>query len=368
MSTSHQNRYAQDNVYFNVEFLNNNNIPNQLMIYDTTLNESIVDNSINYYLTVVDFAIPLTSVPIMIAPLQTGSLTNTTMSITFVVNGIPMTSQTVIFTPERTDPFHYTYIYDYNTMINMLNNTLRACYNAFIGTPAYAGYVQANVNVPFFIYDSATELITLVTDISYATNIPQVNTVVISINDDLLNYLNGFSFQYVFRDVVGVRTPFYDFNIYTDGSNRFQSNLLYPTPLVSPAYITTIQSYNNMANWSDLKKVIIVSNSLPIAGESILRGVTSSNITNNQYVLSSFTPEVIKTGDQRSIIYYNPASQYRLIDITSDTDIRRIDITVYWEDFNNNWYNMELLPNSNATIRLAFVKKDLYKSNLLKKM
>jgi len=367
MSTSNQNRYAQDNVYFNVEFLGDKNIPNQLMIYDTTLNESIVDNSINYFLSVIDFAIPLTSVPIMLVPLETGSLTNTTMSITFVVNGTPMTTQKVIYTPERTDPAHYTFIYDYNTMINMLNNTLRACYNALV--LAHPAFAQSLAQAPFFIYDSTTELITLVTDISYATNIPQLNTVVISINNDLLNYLNGFSFQYVFRDVLGVRTPFYDFNIYTDGSNLFQNNANYPiASLASPLYIKTIQSYDNMANWSDLKKVIIVSNSLPVAGESIQRGTTNQNITNTQYVLSSFTPEILKAGDQRSTIYYNPASQYRLIDITSDMDIRRIDITVYWEDFNNNWYNMELLPNDNATVRLGFLKKDLYKSNLLKKM
>lgn len=370
------NRFKQDNIYFNVEFLGSSTIPNQLMVYDTTLNESIVDNSIDYYLAVVDFAIPLSSVPIMICPMKPGGLlTNeTALTITFVVDGVPMPIQTVIFTPEdltlqqinQSDPNQmiispYYYLYDYNTMINMLNNTLLSAYTAM--TIAYPAILQSIAKAPFFVYDPATELITLITDITYATNIPQVNTVNIEINNDLLTYLEGFSYKYLLR----AGLPYSQFQIYTYLQNHYPNNT-FPAPIVSPSYIQTIQSYDNMPSWSDLKKIIIVSNSLPVAGESIQRGSNVNNIVNTQYVLSSFTPEVIKAGDQRSTIYYNPASQYRLLDIISNIDIRRIDISIYWEDFKNNWYIMNIQPNDNASVRLAFVKKDLYKSNLLKKM
>lgn len=370
------NRFKQDNVYFNVEFLGSSTIPNQLMVYDTTLNESIVDNSMSYYLAVVDFAIPLTSVPIMICPMKpNGLLTNeTTMTITFVVNGVPMPIQTVIFTPEdltasqinQNDPNQmiispYYYLYDYYTMINMLNNTLLAAHTAM--AVAFPAYAQSIAKAPFFVYDPSTELITLVTDISYATNIAQINTVNIEINNDLLTYLEGFSYKYLLRSGI----PYSQFQIYTYLQNHYPNNT-FPAAIVSPSYIQTIQSYDNMPAWSDLKKIIIVSNSLPVAGESIQRGSNVNNIVNTQYVLSSFTPEVIKAGDQRSTIYYNPASQYRLLDIISDIDIRRIDISIYWEDFKNNWYIMNIQPNDNASVRLAFVKRDLYKSNLLKKM
>ncbi|MBY0541418.1 MAG: hypothetical protein K2P52_08425 [Campylobacterales bacterium] len=375
---SNINRFKQDNIYFNVEFLGSDTIPNQQMVYDTTLNESIVDNSIQYYATIVDFAIPLSSVPIMIMPIKpnSGFTNQSLLNITFLHNNVVISTQIVIFVPERNDIIQpnqnnpnqmvitpYYYLYSYTALIDMLNTTLKACYTDL--QAAFPAIAQSVANqTPYFIYNPSSELISLITPYSFNTTIAQPDVVTIQINNDLLTYLNGFSFKYINRTVGPTSLSFSQFNISTYNQNNYPTNT-YPA---IPTYIETVQSYDNMAAWSDLKKVIIVSNSLPIAGESIQRGSNINNIVNTQYVLSSFTPEVIKGGDQRSVIYYNPASQYRLLDIISDLDIKRIDITIYWEDFKNNWYIMDIQPNDNATVRLAFVKKDLYKSNLLKKM
>ena len=87
-----KNRYDQDNVYYNVEFLGQPTQPYQQiqqMIYDTTLNESLINNAENYYMSVIDFAIPLSSVPLMIFPIAPNSgLTNASLlNFNFVVNG-----------------------------------------------------------------------------------------------------------------------------------------------------------------------------------------------------------------------------------------------------------------------------------------
>lgn len=385
MSRSNLNRFKQDNLYYNVEFLGNNSVPNQQMIYDTTLNESIVDNSLDYYATIVNFAIPLTCVPIMIMPmLPNGGVTeNSTLTITFVVNGVARPTQIVKFVPEQltkykpiggqTNPNEmiitpYYYLYSYDSLINMLNTTLLSAFadqqSAF---PLILQSTQGTA--PMFVYNKESQLISLIVHRSYATNVTQANTVTIQINNDLLTYLEGFCFKKVERLTTFLET-FSEFNIYTRNENYYQqATIPYPLiPAVGNQYIEMKQSYNNMAQWSDLKKIIIVSNSLPVAGESIQRGTNINNVVNTQYVLSSFTPETSSAGEQRGVIYYNPSGQYRLLDIISDIDIRRIDITIYWEDFKNNWYVMDLFPNDNATVRLGFFKKDLYKSNLLKKM
>ncbi len=368
---------SQDNVYYNVEFLGAPITAYgqvQQMIYDVTLNDAIVNNSGSYYMSVVDFAIPLTSVPLMIFPVAPNSaLTNaSTLNLNFVVNGVVQPSFNVTFVPERldlpqpnqNDPLipiitPYYFVYSYESMINMMNTTLTNAFNSMVA--AFPAIVQSLNKAPFFTYDPSTQLISLITHISYATNTAPTDTVLIQVNSDLSVYLQGFSYNYLKRSGL----PFSQFNITSYGENGYPSNVF---PATITGYISTTESYVSIGSWSDLKKIIITTNSLPIAGESIARGATPGNIVNPQYILSSFTPQVEAAGEQRSTIYYNPSSQYRLIDIISDMEVRRIDVTIYWEDFRNNWYIMDLQPNDNATVRLFFGKKDLYKSNLLKKM
>ena len=370
------NKFEQDNIYFNVEMLGDAvspNSPQRLMTYDVTLNDSIVENSSKYYCAVTDFAIPLTGVPIMIAPIVPNSgLTNTmTLALNLVVDGVIQPSVSLIFVPENTflpqvnqiDPNNmiitpYYFLYDYNSLINMMNVALTTAFNAMV--TAFPAYVQSTNNRPFFVYYPETNLISIVTHISWATNITQVHNVNIQINEDFITYLQSFSYFYLYRNGL----EYAQFKIYTNNQNGYPVN----TFPVAPAYIENVQSYVSLMNWSDLKKIVIVSNSLPIAGESIQRNTIKNDIVNTQFVLSSFTPQVEKAGDQRGIVYYNPTSQYRLLDITNDVSIRRVDVTVFWEDQKNNWYILDLVNNDNATIRLAFLKKDLYKSNLLKKM
>lgn len=372
-----KNRFDQDNVYYNVEFLGQPTQPFQQvqqMIYDTTLNESLISNAENYYMSVIDFAIPLSSVPLMIFPIAPNSgLTNASLlNLNFVVNGAIQPTFNVVFVPERLDQAQpnqndpttqiitpYYFIYSYESMINMLNTTLN---NAFLDMQTnFPAIAQSLVKAPYFIYEPSTQLIKLITHISYATNTSPADIVLIQINDDLQTYLQGFSYNFLKRNGLG----YSQFNITSYGDNGYPVNVF---PATITGYIESIESYVSIGSWSDLKKIIISSNSLPVAGESIQRGASQQNIFNPQFILSSFTPQVENAGDQRSTIYYNSSSQYRLIDITNNTEIRRIDITIYWEDFKNNWYLMDLQPNDNASVRLFFGKKDLYKSTLIKKM
>jgi hypothetical protein len=119
-----------------------------------------------------------------------------------------------------------------------------------------------------------------------------------------------------------------------------------------------------------LKKIVITTRSIPIRGESIQNGSANANVVNQEFILSSYTP-VIDSLFDRSYLYYNPTSQYRLVDILpSPTNIiNRIDIQVMWVDQADNFYPLSINPLDQATFRIAFLNKKLYtNNNLLKKM
>lgn len=364
----------QDNIYYNIEINNEGGQYGKPLVYSANLNEPIVKNASQYYCTICDFAIPLSSIPVMIMPIlpNSGFTNMSNMYFMFYVDGVAQPAFNLIFIPEQTtysqvnqnNPSQaiitpYYFLYSYTSLINMMNIALAKCYAALqLSFPTYA---QAMNGTPFFQYDPATQLISLITHISYATNITQAHTVNIAISDTSLNYLEGFSYVYTTDNMA---KPIDIFNIYSYNNNGYPTNT-YPT---APTYIINTQSYNTIQYWSDLKKIIIVSNSLPLAPECIQENGSNVNQVNYNYILSSFTPLSEAAGDGRSICYYSPTSQYRLIDCTGSDDIKRIDCKVFWEDNNNNWYPMFLEASQSCTIRLAFVNRDLYSSKLLKKM
>jgi hypothetical protein len=84
-------------------------------------------------------------------------------------------------------------------------------------------------------------------------------------------------------------------------------------------------------------------------------------------IITDFIPNINSPGESRSIAYYNPTSQYRLIDMVSDTPLQKINLKIYWVDISNNIYPLYVSVAQQASIKLAFIRKSLYKqSNLLK--
>ena len=259
------------NIYYNVEVLGDLNNPNKLIKYDQTLNQNIVTNSDQYFMSIVDFTLPLGSIPIMIAPVVPGSGTTNVMPLqfNFVVNGVVQPSISCIFVPEnvylpqvnQTDPNNqiitpFYYFYSEGSLINIMNTALITCYNNMkIAFPAIA---QSLANPPFFIFNPQTQLTSLVCHNSYSTNNAHPDTVLIQINTYALNYLEGFSYTYLLRNNV----EYAQFNIVTYGENCYPVNT-YPAALTTQ-YIIISQNYATIGFWTDLKKIVITTTSIPI--------------------------------------------------------------------------------------------------------
>ena len=80
-------------------------------------------------------------------------------------------------------------------------------------------------------------------------------------------------------------------------------------------------------------------------------------------ILTDFVPNIsAAAGESRSIAYYVPTSQYRLVDLISTNPLQKIDIRIFWEDRDGNLYPLEISIFQQASLKLGFFKKSLYNS------
>jgi hypothetical protein len=86
----------------------------------------------------------------------------------------------------------------------------------------------------------------------------------------------------------------------------------------------------------------------------------NSNLLN---AISDFSIAVDGNNQYRPMVVYNPAAEYRLIDMHSSMNLNRVDIVVYWKDTFGNIHPFELHPGCSANVKLMFRRKDFNTNN-----
>lgn len=387
-----------DNVYLNVVFdhslamfTTNPNLPptgegSEIADYNVTKTLPIVDKASDFYLSVIRFDIPLNTIPIYIqkiipnqpdpnlTPLIIGISylgTNYSVYLEYIPNspGLP--------TPVQNQPIQvitsYYFNYSYQNLIDMFNVAL-----AKVWISSGLSATNPTVSTPFFFLDSSTQLINLVVgNIFVVTNPP-----IIYINYASINYLDGFQFG-----IFGTNQPYgKDFYFVLNQGlsppgvivppqpslpptfDKYYTNplLLQPSPPTAAVpYWQYTQDFSTLALWSSLRKIIISSNTIPVNNEFIPTGNNSTNqsgVSASFPIISDFVPIIESGGQSRSIAYYLPTAQYRLVDLISDMPVQKIDIKVFWEDIYGNLYPLEISVFQQASIKIAFLRKTLYKN------
>lgn len=362
-----------DNIYVNIsispDFLNPSiiEIPAE---YKVTKTIPILSKCDDYYLSVIRFDVPLTDVPLFIMPIVPNQTLPTNPNLTPLIIGITTggidypqniiyVSETGVPAPIQNQPTQvitlYYFVFEYQNLITAINKALSL---AFIAS-------GLGGNCPYFYLNDATEELTLVADIAtfapIATplNPNPIPTATIFMNVLLQTYLSSFQVNFVGPSAIGKD---YVMNLVRFGLDTNIPPFNIPIAATQKAIP---QEYSTLATWSSLRKIILVSNSIPINSE--YTPTNNSGISSTLPIISDFVPNIEFPGQSRSIAYYNPTSQYRLVDLKSSEALYNIDVKIYWQDLNQNVYPLLILKGQQASIKLAFLKKDLYKStNLLK--
>jgi hypothetical protein len=359
------------------------------MEYTANKTLAIVDKCSDYYCSVVRFDIPLYEIPLFIMPVLPGSqqigspnpnLTPFIIGISY--NGIPY-PQNLIYTPENfiTPPIQnqitqiitpYYYVYTYQILINMLNVALNLVWSA-----SGLAMIFPTYNAPYFIYNATTELIALIVPAPFSMlTFPATTFPLIFINESLIRYLDSFNLFFVgLNQLNGVEYYFICNNLLPINPSNPTFNptppQVYPTeenayapfgtvPTNPPKYFIYTENYSSIQYWSSLRKILITSGSIPITYENIPSN-NNSDVAVSLPILTDYVVPLNHGGDGRTVAYYYPTAQYRLVDMISDMPLYKVNIKVYWEDIYLNRYPLTISIGQAASIKLGFFRKTLYK-------
>jgi len=359
-----------DNIYVNVNFNHDdiNSIIPQPAEYKVTKTIPIIEKCNDYYLSVVKFDLPLRDIPLYIFPVVPGSgFTNLAPMVIGIRTGGINFSVQLIYVPDNnyTQPNQnnpsqqiitpYYFVYSYDNLIHAINAALSAAYIA-------SGLSLLNHDFPYFYIDYKTQLINLVVDQrdfapTATPAIPNpVPLATIYINEYLQFYLTSFPYTYIGDNLSGRA---YELNLVVFGAYNLQA----PVGGFTANQKIFTQEYQTLNTWAALKRLLITTSSIPIISE--YTPTNNSGISSTFPIISDFTPQLEFPGQTRSIAYYLPTSQYRLVDLKSSESLFTIDLRIYWVDIYNNIYPLTLSIFQQGSIKLGFFKKTLYNLNTL---
>lgn len=346
----------RDNIYLNVVIQPNalNGVNNTLAKYDETLTNPVLSCPQDYSMSVIRFSLPIDQIPLLKFP---SDVENINPNVSYCEIGVRVAGVNymypLIYIPRNTlsqpvssalsSPYftndqsisQYYDIFSINHMITMINTALSAAFTI-------AGLLG---DVPYYMWDSASELITLYIPTSMMTSGNQV-----VVNKYMKDYLAAFEY-------------------YQDG-NTINAPLFYhmnnPKNLAMGGYHAHIQEYVAIALWMDIRKIIIVSRTLPICTEILPDQITTqttqlpqfSGISSTLPVVSDFVLSYDQFNQISSVIVYNPSAQYRFVDLVGNTPINKIDLQFFYMDRFGNKLPIYISPSNEISVKIAFIRKD----------
>jgi len=145
-----------------------------------------------------------------------------------------------------------------------------------------------------------------------------------------------------------------------------------PAPPVPNTYVIMTQEYISTSTiWSPVESIVFISNLLPLQNEQTAppNAYGQGNVGNSTTVAqSAFQPIITDVAQSlnndpagwRKMLYYSPTAEYRMADFqNSKTEIKNIDVQVFWKNrLNNQLYPMTMYNLSSVSIKIMFRKKN----------
>ena len=333
---------SEDNIYYNIIINNNTNEP-MPAVYSERKVQSILEHPEQYYLSLIRFNLSGQSIPIFVFQPDTYYVTLSYLGVNY--------SQVVLY--QNIGLPNQNAVYSYEHMIDMINIAFKSAFNAIPIKPA------GIVDPPFITYDAKTLLFTLRTQTQYAGT----NTIEIWMNNILYFLFDNFNMQYGGQNNLNHKD--FRFIIQDLITNRETISYNGITPAI-PYYFFN-QEYVALFNWASFKTITFKSATLPIRPEYIPSAKDDGVINVNPIMVDFELDPEQSPALYRTTLNYTPTAQYRLVDLTGRSPVSDIQVAVTYKDNNLKEYPIYIPAKKSLSIKLAFVKKDLYKkfNNLL---
>jgi len=118
-------------------------------------------------------------------------------------------------------------------------------------------------------------------------------------------------------------------------------------------------------NWTKIRRLVLTTSSLQVENEQI--GASVDGRPFFQQMLTDFEIPVGSHPLNRQTIFYQP-DHFRWISLLSDNEIRKMDMRIYYQDFQTEeLFLLQIPPNYDINIKLIFRRKKMIE-RLLQKM
>lgn len=339
-----------DYVYYNAMLTNTTEGEIEARISEYR-SEPIVVNPKDYYLSVVRFNIPTALIPIFIYPNNNNVPDNTVYTVTLldslgVYHKVPLIYTYLSANPQPS-------IFKVQHFIDIINT-------AFFTAYTLMGGVKPSTP-PYIVFNQVTKLFSLIGENGWdvSTNLG------IFMNSNLFlffeyweilfngyNLPNGNDFQILFKN---------------NGNNIIPASQITPPSGgvgVNPGYILT-QEQASLDKWTAVRSILFISNTISVKPEYITASsnqILNTN-DNSRSILTDFEPQLLSGETIRGYLQYFPQGPYRLIDMTTDTNLKTIDFQLFWQDNKQRIHKIYINQSESVTIKIMFVKKDAYRVN-----
>ena len=357
-------------VYFDIDFKNTASNDPQFVNFQVARSAPLLLNPSNYFLSIIRFNLDTDNVPKFLAEaLVDGVNTDPNKLIySFTLNYTDVSGneynilENMQFIPQDLSivapslPFsvydpalinnEYYYVYSYNQVIKMMNNTLQIAFSQLQTDVSNNGNI-APTNVPFLNLDPNNYLITLYSDISGGVSI--------FMNNDMNILLSSFETIYYGSNVPLGKN--FEIEIYNKNNLNIET-------VNGVDYYTMVQEFPSIPLWSGIENFtwttsinINGSNINPpiiYTGNGIATGATSNSSLN---IISDFQIGLDKGYENFPTINYAPTSEFRLIDILASGPLTSFNLQCYWKDKNGNYRRMLLPKGTGGSIKILFRRK-----------
>lgn len=363
-----------DNIYRDITIVNSGSNRLEPAKINITYTDLVLENPQNYKMAIVNFDIPLQTLPLLVCPIvpnQANPLLTTLVcgvcesinpSITIPQDtpGNPVSllyvNQNLSLTPpvqngatQVVTPFYY--INAYQQICRMINTALQTSFTA-ASSPGGAGkypYIFYDTSLKIFRFAMPWEFVTATSVTGYGWTV--------FLDKDLYRYMNSF-------DVVDngsrfdIVTNYASYNNSYLGLSPFAAN---QSRAAGTVYIFS-QEYSTFDYMNNTRKIVILSKTMPVRKEFFpVPGSVDSPVSNSIGIVTDFNLNINnEAGANKSIARYSADGQYRFVDFTSTTDITTVDLEVYWADEFNNLTPVYLNQFDIITMKIGFFSKNQY--------
>jgi len=389
-----------DKVYYDLTIANVNNgdvnpANSPVLIFNEQRQNAIINNTGDYYLSIVRFQVDTTSLPILVPIIQDygqqlpGIPTNskTIYSVTILDNTtIPATPHQVyidwlpqiqnVDVPEPSPPSassplqaesEWYFCYNFEWFVNLVNTALNQALTD-AGIPPTPPIPPATLyNIALLGWNTTSNSASLYLDqANFGGANPNYS---LYFNQALFTLFSSFPATYY--GSVGVTDGLnYNINVpNTQGLNSIYLPIIAP-PTQTPC-IQINQEWDTTSLWTPISSIVFTSATFPIIPnrlsppQAFTNGVlVNLNPNSNNSNFAQVITDII-TGDlcYKPTLIYEPTAEYRLIDMVGNTPLTNINIQVFWKSKLGNFVPFRIATGNSCTMKLLFTKKSSVGNN-----